>query len=137
MHSYKSLVAWQRASNLCLATLEAVDQSWRANAAAVFDQLRRAAVSVDVNIVEGYALNTVPLFRHHLRIALASAAEAERLLEICAARGYLDSAATQRLKPLADATLSALFGLLRSPRLRQEPRRRPPPLTAHRSREGS
>ena len=117
MHSYKSLIAWQRASALCVATLETIDTAWQARAAALFEQLRRAVISVDVNIVEGYALNTVPLFRQHLRIAIGSAAEAERLLEIAANPGYLQPSAVEPLKPMVDGVLRALFGLLRSPRL--------------------
>jgi four helix bundle protein len=35
-------------------------------------------VSVEANIVEGYALDTEALFRKHLRIAFGSAAEAGR-----------------------------------------------------------
>lgn len=75
MKSYKSLVAWQYASKLCEATLETVDDHWHARAAALFEQLRRAVISADVNIVEGYALNTIPLFRHHLRISIGSTAD--------------------------------------------------------------
>ena len=117
MNGYKSLVAWQRASKFSEATLEAVDDAWTPRAAAVFDQLRRAAVSADVNIVEGYALNTAPLFRRHVRISIGSAAEAERLLEITAKRRYLEPEITQALATLVDGVLAALIGLMRSPRL--------------------
>ena len=116
--SYRSLVAWQRASALCEATLEAVDEAWQARAAGVFDQLRRAVVSVDVNIVEGYALNTRPLFRRHLRIAVGSAAETERLLQIAGKRGYLREDVVADLTIQLGATFQALIGLMRSPWLR-------------------
>ena len=77
-------------------------------------QLRRAAISVDVNLVEGYALGTVPLFRRHVRIALGSAAETQRLLAIAAERGYLPAVTTTSLLGLADRTVACLIGLLRS-----------------------
>jgi len=118
VQSYKSLFVWRRASEFCLATLEAVDDAWKPNAGALFEQLRRAAISVDVNIVEGYALQTTGFFRKHLRIAVGSAAEAERLLEIAETRGYLSTEVIKSLKAKADLALGALFGLLRSPRLR-------------------
>jgi four helix bundle protein len=118
MNSYKSLIAWQRASEFSLATLEAVDDAWKPRSAALFEQLRRAAISVDVNIVEGYALNTVPLFRRHLRIAIGSAAEAERLLTIASRRAYLSDDILKRLTPLIEEVLRTLIGLLRSPHLR-------------------
>lgn len=122
MDSYKSLVAWKRASELCVATLEAVDESWHPRGAAVFEQPRRAVISADINIVEGYALNTAPLFRRHLRIAIGSAAEAERLLQIAAQRGYMSADAIEPLNRMVDATIRALFGLLRSPKLRRRSR---------------
>jgi hypothetical protein len=55
MDSYQSLHVWRRAHSLVIATLRETEtrqpKTW-----AVFDQLRRAAVSVEANIVEGYAL---------------------------------------------------------------------------------
>jgi four helix bundle protein len=117
--SYKSLIAWQAASELCLRTLEATDGISERRTWAVLDQLRRAVVSADVNIVEGYALGSPRQFRHHLLIALGSAAEAERLLEIAREREYLADKATAALLPLADRTLGALFGLIKSKRFRE------------------
>ena len=117
MDSYKSLVVWQRADEFTLAVLEAVDEAWAPRAGAVFDQLRRAAISVDVNIVEGYALNTVPLFRRHLRIALGSAAEAERLITIAGCRRYLPEPISNRLSTMIGKIFPALVGLMRSPNI--------------------
>ena len=111
-------MAWQRACARCEATLEAVDDAWHARAASLFEQLRRAAVSVDVNIVEGYALNTPLSFRRHLRIAVGSAAETERLLQIAHKRGYLKEEVVEHLSTLLAGTFRALVGLMRSPRLR-------------------
>ena len=120
MESYKSLIVWQRASQVCLSVLQQTDESWKPRSAVVFEQLRRAALSVDLNIVEGYALNTVPLFRKHLRIAIGSAAETERLIEIAVLRKYLDSSYQDQIQPQIDGTFRALLGLLRSPKLRTE-----------------
>lgn len=117
MDSYRSLGAWKCASRLCEETLAATDSRSHPRTWAVIDQLRRAAISADVNIVEGYALNTPALFRRHLRIALGSAVEAERLLAIAGERQYLDPETVRRLTRHADATIAALFGLLRSRRL--------------------
>lgn len=110
------MVAWQLASELSDRVLRATDRSER-RAWAVVDQLRRAALSADVNIVEGYALGTAPLYRRHLRIALGSAAETERLLQIAAEHGYLPSDQCNPLSDLANKTIGALYGLLRSRRL--------------------
>jgi four helix bundle protein len=47
------------------------------------DQLQRAALSVQLNIAEGYALGSSKRFRNHLDIAYASAVETSDLLELC------------------------------------------------------
>jgi len=79
----------------------------------VFDQMRRAAVSVEANVVEGYALGTVPLYRRHLRIALGSAAETECLLNIANEREYLPHETIARILDPLGGSMKALVGLLR------------------------
>src|SRR5438128_3216601 len=75
MHKYRSLVAWQRAHEAMLLALRTSDAAFHPRSKALFDQLRRAVISIEANIVEGYALSTPLQFRRHLRIALGSAAE--------------------------------------------------------------
>src|SRR5438067_114821 len=113
MRKYRSLVAWQRARQLALSVLKSTDEAYHARSRAVFDQLRRAAISVEANIVEGYALGTPAQFKRHLRIAVGSAAETEILLELAAERGYLPADAISGTQPLVDETIATLFGLLR------------------------
>jgi four helix bundle protein len=117
MDGYKSLEAWKFAQQLSLGVLEATDGPMARPSWAVVDQLRRAALSADVNLVEGYALGTAPLFRRHARIALGSAAEAQRLLVVAGQRRYLPEATVTVLLHLADRTIACLVGLLRSRRL--------------------
>jgi four helix bundle protein len=114
MEGYRALQAWQLAQRLCIGVLEATDGQLPRPAWVVAEQLRRAAVSADVNLVEGYALGTAGLFRRHVRIALGSAAETQRLLAIAAERGYLPAARSAELLALADRTIACLIGLLRS-----------------------
>ena len=47
------------------------------------EQLQRAALSVQLNIAEGYALKSSKRFRNHLDIAYGSAVETSDLLELC------------------------------------------------------
>lgn len=118
MNSYKSLGAWREAHHLALSTLALTDARTERRTWAVFDQLRRAVISAEANIVEGYALGTANLFRRHLRIALGSAAEAECLLNLAAERAYLGATEASELQSTSDRAIRALYGLLRSPRLR-------------------
>ena len=118
MNSYRSLDAWKLAHQIALDVLGATDQALPRRTWAVVDQVRRAAVSVEANIVEGYALGTIPLFRRHLRIALGSAAEVECLLNLATERDYLPTTTTGPLLAVTGRALSTIRGLMRSPKIR-------------------
>src|SRR5256885_8714232 len=77
MYGYQSLNAWKRAHKAAMLILRETSRANHPRTFALYDQLRRAALSVPANIVEGYALGTPALYRKHLRIPLGSAAEAE------------------------------------------------------------
>src|SRR5438046_5384606 len=97
MDSYKTLEAWKRAHAAVLLVFQATDRARHPRAFGLFDQLKRATLSVEANSVEGYALGTIPLCRRHLRIAFGSAAEAECEARVARERGYLpDPAVAER-----------------------------------------
>lgn len=56
--------------------------SWKPYASALFSQLQRASLSVQLNIAEGYAFGESPTYTRHLKIAYGSAVETGELLEI-------------------------------------------------------
>src|SRR6266478_1187321 len=89
MDSYRSLDAWKIAHEASCLTYRSCDKAYQGKARPIFDQLRRAALSVEANIVEGYALGTSALCGRHLRIAFGSAAEAECLIRVADELGYL------------------------------------------------
>ena len=113
MHKYRSLHAWQRARDASLAVLRATDASYHPRTIALFNQLRRAAISVELNIVEGYALESRPQFVRHLRIAMGSAAEAQCATELARELGYLKPEIGDQLDKLFDKLIACLFGLLK------------------------
>ena len=113
MHKYQSLFAWQQAHKAAILALRHCDASYHPRSRALFDQLRRATISVEANIVEGYALGTPLQFRRHLRIAMGSAAEAECLTRIAAEVEYLPRKATDELESLLERSLAALHGLIK------------------------
>jgi len=112
MNSYRSLVAWQLAHELCVRTLRACDDAYHPRSRALFDQLRRAVISVEANIVEGYALDTPAYRSKHLRIAFGSAAEAEILLIDAAELTYLPADFVNEIQPVVDRTQKTLRGFL-------------------------
>lgn len=113
MHKYRSMIVWQRSHDLVLCALKETDKAYHPRSRALFDQLRRAAISVECNLVEGYALGTAPLFRRHLRIAIGSAAETESLVRTAAEMGYLTQDRTNKMAALLDEILALLFTLIR------------------------
>ena len=74
--------AWQEARAVVLGTIDLARTSWKPYASAVFSQLQRASLSVQLNIAEGYAFGESPSFTRHLAIAYGSAVETGELLEI-------------------------------------------------------
>jgi four helix bundle protein len=77
-----------------LALLPAIHQVKHAYANPIFAQLQRAALSVQLNIAEGYALKTSKRFRNHLDIAYGSAVETAELLELSGELHLLSSEVT-------------------------------------------
>lgn len=84
-------MAWQEANNVVQAVLQGSRSWWRPYAAAVFSQLQRASLSVQLNIAEGYALMSPRRFRYHLKVAYGSAIETHELLEILSRNNLLPS----------------------------------------------
>ena len=82
MRDHKSLIAWQRARDFVLTVYRVTATCWRPQHAAVIDQVRRSALSLQLNIAEGYALQSEGLFRKHLTIAYGSGVEAVDALEV-------------------------------------------------------
>lgn len=82
MLDHKSLRAWKKARATTLAVHRHADQSWAPARASMLEQVRRSALSVQLNIAEGYASGPGGRFRSHLVIAYASAVETTDVLEL-------------------------------------------------------
>ena len=79
--AYKSLIAWQKADQLA-KKVYLVSKSFPAEEIyGITPQLRRAALSIPTNIVEGYARRSSKELKRFLLIALGSLAEVEYLLD--------------------------------------------------------
>jgi len=113
MRKYRHLVAWQRAHDVTLTVFRDAQAHYHPWSRVLLDQLRRAALSIDLNIVEGCALGSVPLLRRHVRIAIGSAAEAQRITEVARQLAYLPAETTSHLDRLLDETLACLHGLMK------------------------
>jgi four helix bundle protein len=81
MRDHTSLLAWQEAKEVSRAIIRLCAMSWRPHLRAVFDQLQRASLSVQLNIAEGYALRNFGSVRRHFVIAYGSFIETGELRE--------------------------------------------------------
>jgi four helix bundle protein len=77
-------------------------------------QLRRAAVSVGANIVEGSARESFAEYVRYLSIAYSSAREVDYELSIAARLGYLKAQAANDLLDLSSRTCGALHRMLKT-----------------------
>jgi four helix bundle protein len=82
MQDHRSLRAWQEAHAVALGVLRLSRDSWKPSAAALFSQLQRASLSVELNIAEGYSFGDTPTHTRHLGIAYGSLVETIELLRI-------------------------------------------------------
>jgi four helix bundle protein len=113
-HSYRELVAWQRAVDL-VERLYRVTGEWpKEEIYGLTNQSRRAAVSVPANIAEGQGRSSHKEFGHHLSIAYGSLCEVETHLIIANRLAYIDQAIFDELINQTTDVAKPLHGLLRS-----------------------
>jgi four helix bundle protein len=112
--THKDLIVWQVAMDLVVAVYKVCRALPRDELYGLVSQLRRAAVSVAVNIAEGSARTARGDFLHFLSIARGSLRELECLLEIVARLGFLTNAETDNARQLAARVGRLLSGLRKS-----------------------
>lgn len=76
-------------------------------------QLRRAALSVALNYIEGFARNGRPTNKHFLEISYGSLKEAEYLINFCEKRNFIEKELAERLSALADELGRMLWTTIR------------------------
>jgi four helix bundle protein len=79
----------------------------------VTSQLRRAALSVALNYVEGYARSHERVYRNFLEIAYGSLQETKYLLRFATQEQYLTKVDYDRLAPIGDKLGAMLWGILK------------------------
>ena len=80
----------------------------------ITSQIRRASVSIPLNIAEGSAKASNREFAYYLNVAYASAKEVEVLLSLCKDLGYFSVVTHSRLSKQLDEVNAKLFLFLRN-----------------------
>lgn len=89
MQNYRELIVWQKAVELVEEVYKILKTLPSDERYALSDQMKRSAVSIPSNIVEGRGRNSDREFLRFLNIANGSAYELETQLIICQRLGYV------------------------------------------------
>ncbi|HEY6873894.1 MAG TPA: four helix bundle protein [Geobacteraceae bacterium] len=109
---FEEIQAWQKARML-VKEVYAVSNAGRfAKDFGLRDQIRRAAVSIMLNIAEGFARKTTREFIQFLVIAHGSAAEVQAALYIALDQEYLSETEFNKLYALADESSKMILGFI-------------------------
>jgi four helix bundle protein len=111
---YKKLRVWQAADDFAMQVYRVTKPFPRDELFGLTSQLRRAALSVPTNIVEGQASGSKKDFRRFLYIANASLVESEYLLSVAWKLGYSDELTSHDLLIRKSTTAKLLRGLINS-----------------------
>lgn len=111
---YKNLVVWQRADELAKEVYMATRSFPKEEIYGITSQLRRAVLSVPINIVEGYSRQSKKELRQFINISLASLAEVEYIIDFSLRIGYLKEKDYERLEELRNITGKLLWGFYKS-----------------------
>ena len=76
-------------------------------------QLRRAALSVILNYIEGYARQRTAVLRSFLEISYGSLKESKYLIYFSARQEYMDKNSEKELQELADKIGAMLWGTIK------------------------
>ena len=114
MRDHTKLKAFELADGLALAVYQQTRRFPKDELFGLTAQLRRAAVSVPSNIVEGCARHSEADYLHFLDIAYASSREVEYQLSLAARLGYLEPEPHRELAALCIETSKVLAGLIRA-----------------------
>ncbi len=114
--SHRDLIVWQRGIKFTVDLYKMTQAFPHSEIYGLTNQLRRAAVSIPSNIAEGYGYRTDTFLKHHLDIALGSAAEVDTQLQIALQVGYLKPQDYADLEKDLSEIIKMLHGLHRTVR---------------------
>jgi four helix bundle protein len=109
---YKKIRAWQLADELAIAVYRVTSEFPNTEIYGLTSQMRRAAVSVAANIVEGSARKHTNEYIHFLYTAMGSLAELGYFIELSLKLDYIQNGNSSDLKSLHSHTTKTLQALI-------------------------
>ena len=113
MRDHTSLHAWQEANGVTLLVIRLLQTAWKPYGSALFYQLQRAALSVQLNIAEGYTFGDSPTFTKQLGVAYGSAVETGEILRILSDSGIVDATTIAEIRIRNARSQRLILGLLK------------------------
>jgi four helix bundle protein len=117
---YKKLVVYQKSKELVLAIYRLTAKYPKSETYSLIDQMRRSAVSVPANLIEGYSKESSAEFARFLTISIGSLAELEFYIEISSDLKYIDQNVSQKVNSLIFEVKKLLYGTRKAVRLRNK-----------------
>jgi four helix bundle protein len=114
MRDHRKLRAFELADQLALAVYQTTKTFPKEEMFGMTSQIRRAAVSVPSNIVEGCARKSNADFLRFLDIAFGSGRELEYQLSLATRLGYVNQDKSQQLDEIVNELMKVLSGLIKS-----------------------
>lgn len=112
INSYKDLIVWQKAIELCEMVYLVTQQYHRSELYGLTSQTRRCSVSIPSNIAEGFQRNHKAEYIQFLYISFGSGAELETQLLIASRVGYLKQEKFKKLNSLLIEVMKMLNSLI-------------------------
>ncbi len=109
---YKKIKAWQLADELAMKIYQATRNFPKEEMWGLTSQMRRSAISVPANIVEGSMRNHKKEYVQSLYIAMGSLAELGYYIDFAGRIGYIKQNDVEDLKSLNMHTLKTLRALI-------------------------
>jgi len=118
--SYKKLIVYQKAKLLVLAIYKLTEKLPKSEIYGLTPQIRRAAVSILANIVEGYSKDSSLEFARFLTISIGSLTELEVHLDICAELNFTNPNETNKILNQTQEVKKLLYATRKSVRERRK-----------------
>ena len=106
---YQKLTVYQKAKEFVLIIYQITKTYPKDEQFILVPQMRRAAISIAANIVEGYSKNSTKEYIRFLNIAIGSATELRVFLDISKELGYLSQTKITSAESLLEEILKLLY----------------------------